>query len=899
MLDIKERVDHTIFNIFVAKNDISFGTKSLLFFWLVMLNVFFFTGEAKAETPVDGGWTDWSACSTSCGVGTQSRSCTNPTPANGGLGCTGSSTQSCDVGGCPCSAGTTLNWTVGGISCSGSTPFTASYSSGALTDSVYPTVGSAAFSCYNGTWSATANAGATCTKPDITALNSTPVLTPVIITFTGTAEDSSAPAPQGGWADIEIDWYSDGSFNNYNAYSGATLGTFTLGQSKNLSYTIAATGTAPAGTHRYRFNVDTTNVLDELNESNNRSPWVSFTVTISTTTDYNVPGSPEIIGNPPYPGTIATVESMTAIGSEYDCPASQGWRCQDVRYGSTNNRFTISYNLPSVTPTKHIVFSTGSYFGSYSPAGVDARLMIGKMAAAPNNARTYEVTATNLEAGSSLEGSPNSSVIFASLVGYISGKYASNGKVSVIANDYAGTLTSYALAYHGIENKIDQVFTLAGPTGFNYKQELFNSSTSTYLGAADRSVTVDGVSFIDAISAANGLGGLPDCAFWLRGDCADKIQLNRASMFTDYTETIDVVTTIGTITSTSTYYHDIFNVPFAEVDLNYPGVAIHNIIGASDYDWFKASSKYWYDSITASSKTRDVMSGVGHDVFPSNAVILKILGYLGLQDVAVDSNVYTDTTPPTPPASVSLVEQLSPVSQPSVDIAVGGATDNVGISQYEIYRDGSLIGVAEPNTIFTDKFALPGTTYTYTVVTVDTAGNKSVPSSPYSVTTSGTPAPTAITLPTIIPGAPPAAPAIPPAPTTLPPATPITVISDPSYIPPSIPVSTVTETGGLVTCGDQGEPSCEFCYLVSMIDGTLQWLVTVLSTITAILFLVSGLRMVTSAGDIKAKQAAKKRVVSTATGFMTVLAAWLIIDFLLQALVAADFSPVWYTISCV
>jgi len=84
-----------------------------------------------------------------------------------------------------------------------------------------------------------------------------------------------------------------------------------------------------------------------------------------------------------------------------------------------------------------------------------------------------------------------------------------------------------------------------------------------------------------------------------------------------------------------------------------------------------------------------------------------------------------------------------------------------------------------------------------------------------------------------------------------------------------------------------------------MIDGTLQWLVTVLSTITAILFLVSGLRMVTSAGDIKAKQAAKKRVVSTATGFMIVLAAWLIIDFLLQALVAADFSPVWYTISCV
>ncbi len=47
--------------------------------------------------PYNGGWSAWSACSSSTGLGTQTRLCNNPTPAtaNGGTPCQGPSSQSC------------------------------------------------------------------------------------------------------------------------------------------------------------------------------------------------------------------------------------------------------------------------------------------------------------------------------------------------------------------------------------------------------------------------------------------------------------------------------------------------------------------------------------------------------------------------------------------------------------------------------------------------------------------------------------------------------------------------------------------------------------------------------------------------------------------------------------
>jgi len=72
-----------------------------------------------ACTPVNGGWSTWGACSASCGGGTQSRTCTNPPASNGGSDCTGDSTQPCNEAECSPVHGDWTAWSTCSLTCGG------------------------------------------------------------------------------------------------------------------------------------------------------------------------------------------------------------------------------------------------------------------------------------------------------------------------------------------------------------------------------------------------------------------------------------------------------------------------------------------------------------------------------------------------------------------------------------------------------------------------------------------------------------------------------------------------------------------------------------------------------------------------------------------------------------
>jgi chitodextrinase len=91
----------------------------------------------------------------------------------------------------------------------------------------------------------------------------------------------------------------------------------------------------------------------------------------------------------------------------------------------------------------------------------------------------------------------------------------------------------------------------------------------------------------------------------------------------------------------------------------------------------------------------------------------------------------SDTTPPTAPANLT----ATATGPGQVNLSWTASTDNVGVTGYTVYRDGTQIGSTTTATSFSDTAAQPATTYNYTVVAFDGAGNVSHPSNTATVTT--------------------------------------------------------------------------------------------------------------------------------------------------------------------
>ncbi|MFB9327118.1 sugar-binding protein [Paenibacillus aurantiacus] len=89
-----------------------------------------------------------------------------------------------------------------------------------------------------------------------------------------------------------------------------------------------------------------------------------------------------------------------------------------------------------------------------------------------------------------------------------------------------------------------------------------------------------------------------------------------------------------------------------------------------------------------------------------------------------------DFAPPTAPGDVKLVSK----GETTVDLSWQASTDNVGVTQYEVYNGSALAGTAT-STSYTATGLAANSAYTFTVKAKDAAGNLSGASAPLAVTT--------------------------------------------------------------------------------------------------------------------------------------------------------------------
>ena len=89
-----------------------------------------------------------------------------------------------------------------------------------------------------------------------------------------------------------------------------------------------------------------------------------------------------------------------------------------------------------------------------------------------------------------------------------------------------------------------------------------------------------------------------------------------------------------------------------------------------------------------------------------------------------------DTTPPSIPVNIS----ATAISSSQINVSWSASTDNIGVTGYRVFRNGSLAGTVA-TLAFPDSGLTASTTYSYTVAAVDAAGNVSNPSSAAMATT--------------------------------------------------------------------------------------------------------------------------------------------------------------------
>src|SRR5438876_191301 len=152
--------------------------------------------------------------------------------------------------------------------------------------------------------------------------------------------------------------------------------------------------------------------------------------------------------------------------------------------------------------------------------------------------------------------------------------------------------------------------------------------------------------------------------------------------------------------------------------INLSWTASSDNVGVSGYRVFRGGTQ-----IATTSTTSYANTGLSPSTTYSYTVAaFDAAGNLSAQSSSASATTPAppDTTPPTVPTGLT----ASAVSSSQINLSWTASSDNVGVSGYRVYRNGSQIATTGATSPASPALA-PSTTYSYTVAAYDAAGNLS------------------------------------------------------------------------------------------------------------------------------------------------------------------------------
>jgi len=329
---------------------------------------------------------------------------------------------------------------------------------------------------------------------------------------------------------------------------------------------------------------------------------------------------------------------------------------------------------------------------------------------------------------------------------------ASTDNVAVTSYDiykdgaYFATSTSNAYTATGLTQNTTYNFTVYAKDAAGNTSTVSNAATLTTLSSLGGggsstelfiSEYVEGSSYNKAIEIANFTGSSVDLSqytikkqsngagAWSSGLVLSG-QLTSGSVFVAANSSaVTAITSLANILSSGTELS--FNGNDA-VGLFKNGVLI-DIIGT-----FNGGTANFAKDVTLRRKNTKLSPNITYTVNEWDSYAMDTFDGLGNHSITGGTQ---DTQAPTVPTNLT----ASNITSTTADLSWTASTDNVAVTSYDIYKDGVYLASSSTNSYNLTSLTV-GTSYSFTVIAKDAAGNISTTSIPLTVTTIDTQAPT-------------------------------------------------------------------------------------------------------------------------------------------------------------